>query len=86
MNFQKLTKKFLWVLFLSFSYIIYLMFIDKINPDNGERYIIQAEDSVYYCENIQKVSFDLIGEQCNGGKYPVVEFRSQHVVIHRGEK
>lgn len=86
MNFQKLTKKFLWVLFLSFSYIIYLMFIDKINPDHGERYIIQAEDSVYYCENIQKVSFDLIGEQCNGGKYPVVEFRSPHVVIHRGEQ
>ena len=82
MDFKKLTKNFLWALVISFLYITYLMFIDKVNPDQGERYAIHAEDGVYYCENIQKVSLDLIGYHCNG-KYPVVEFRSPHVVVHR---
>ncbi len=85
MDFKKLTKNFLWALVISFLYITYLMFIDKVNPDQGERYVIHAEDGVYYCENIQKVSLDLIGYHCNG-KYPVVEFRSPHVVVHRGEE
>ena len=84
MDFKKLTKNFLWALVISFLYITYLMFIDKVNPDQGERYVIHAEDGVYYCENIQKVSLDLIGYHCNG-KYPVVEFRSPHVVVHRDE-
>lgn len=84
MDFKKLTKNFVWALVISFLYITYLMFIDKVNPDQGERYVIHAEDGVYYCENIQKVSLDLIGYHCNG-KYPVVEFRSPHVVVHRGE-
>ena len=84
MNFKKLTKNFLWALVISFLYITYLMFIDKVNPDQGERYVVHAEDGVYYCENIRKVSLDLIGYHCNG-KYPVVEFRSPHVVVHRGE-
>ena len=84
MDFKKLTKNFLWALAISFLYITYLMFIDKVNPDQGERYVIHAEDGVYYCENIQKVSLDLIGYHCNG-KYPVVEFRSPHVVVHRNE-
>ena len=82
MNFKRLTKNFVWALVISFLYITYLMFIDKVNPDQGERYVIHAEDGVYYCENIQKVSLDLIGYHCNG-KYPVVEFRSPHVVVHR---
>ena len=82
MDFKKLTKNFVWALVISFLYITYLMFIDKVNPDQGERYVIHAEDGVYYCENIQKVSLDLIGYHCNG-KYPVVEFRSPHVVVHR---
>ena len=84
MDFKKLTKNFVWALVISFLYITYLMFIDKVNPDQGERYVIHAEDGVYYCENIQKVSLDLIGYHCNG-KYPVVEFRSPHVVVHRSE-
>ncbi len=84
MDFKKLTKNFVWALVISFLYITYLMFIDKVNPDQGERYVIHAEDGVYYCENIQKVSLDLIGYHCNG-KYPVVEFRSPHVVVHRDE-
>ena len=85
MDFKKLTKNFVWALVISFLYITYLMFIDKVNPDQGERYVVHAEDIVYYCENIQKVSLDLIGYHCNG-KYPVVEFRSPHVVVHRGEE
>lgn len=85
MDFKKLTKNFLWVLVISFLYITYVMIIDRIDPDQGERYVIHAEDGVYYCENVQKVSFDLIAERCNGGKYPVIEFRSPHVLIHRGE-
>ena len=85
MNFQKLTRILLYTLPLLFLYTIYLMFLDKVHPDQGERYVIHAQDDVYYCENVQKVSFDLIAEQCNGGKYPVVEFRSPHVLIHRGE-
>ena len=85
MDFKKLTKNFLWALVISFLYITYLMFIDKVNSDQGERYVIHAEDGVYYCENIQKISLDLIGYHCNG-KYPVVEFRSPHVVVHRGEE
>tara|TARA_Y100000589_G_scaffold161681_1_gene153598 strand:+ start:214 stop:474 length:261 start_codon:yes stop_codon:yes gene_type:complete len=84
MDFKKLTKNFVWALVISFLYITYLIFLDKVNPDQGERYVIHAEDGVYYCENIQKVSLDLIGYHCNG-KYPVVEFRSPHVVVHRGE-
>jgi len=54
---------------------------NSINKDT--RYVVHAEGEVYYCENIQKVSFDLIGYHCNG--YPVVEFRSPHVVINKGE-
>ena len=66
MDFKKLTKNFVWALVISFLYITYLMFIDKVNPDQGERYVIHSEDGVYYCENIQKVSLDLIGYHCNG--------------------
>ena len=85
MNFQKLIRILLYTLPFLFLYTIYIIFLDNLHPDQGERYVIHAEDSVYYCENVHKVSFDLIAEQCNGGKYPVIEFRSPHVLIHRGE-
>ena len=85
MDFKRLTRILLYSLLFSFLFTIYLVFLDKVKPDQGERYVIHAEDDVYYCENVYKVSFDLIAEQCNGGKYPIIEFRSPHVLIHRGE-
>jgi len=85
MKFQRLIRILLYSLSILFLYTSYIMFLDKFHPDQGERYVVHAEDSVYYCENIQKVSLDLIGYHCNG-KYPVVEFRSPHVVVHRGEE
>ena len=84
MNFKKLIRILWYSLPLLFLYTTYLIFLDKVHPDQGERYVIHAEDSVYYCENVQKVSLDLVGYHCNG-KYPVVEFRSPHVVVHRDE-
>ena len=84
MNFKRLIRILIYSLLFSLLYINYLIFLDEVNPDQGERYAIHAEDGAYYCENIQKVSLDLVGYHCNG-KYPVVEFRSPHVVVHRGD-
>ncbi len=65
-------------------YIYSHMLAEWLDTDTDTKYVIHAEDGKYYCENVQKTSLDLIGYHCNG-KYPVVEFRSPHVVIHRGE-
>lgn len=68
------------VILLAYIYINMVMEWSSLNKDT--RYVVHAEDEVYYCENIQKTSYDLIGYHCNG--YSVVEFRSPHVVIHKG--
>ena len=66
-------------------YIYISMVIEWRESDTGTKYVIHAEGEIYYCENVQKTSLDLIGYHCNN-KYPVVEFRSPHVVIHRGDE
>lgn len=65
-------------------YIYSHMLAEWLDLDTETNYVVHAEGETYYCENIQKTSLDLIGYHCNG-RYPVVEFRSPHVVIHRGE-
>ena len=65
-------------------YIYSQMLTEWLNTDTSTKYVVHAEGDVYYSENVQKPSLDLIGYHCNG-KYPVVEFRSPHVVVHRGE-
>ena len=65
-------------------YIYSQMLAEWLDTDTNTKYVVHAEGDVYYCENVQKTSLDLIGYHCNS-KYPVVEFRSPHVVVHRGE-
>jgi len=76
------------LMFFTVSLLLYIyisMVLEWKNSDTGTKYVIHAEGEVYYCENIQKTSLDLIGYHCNN-KYPVVEFRSPHVVIHRNDQ
>lgn len=85
MKAQNLIRIFLWFLLFSLFFYIYAqMVIIWNNNDTGELYVIHSQSEVFYCNNIQKLQFDTIGQRCNG-KYPIVEFRSPHVIIYRGE-
>lgn len=84
MDLMNLIKGLVFFTIMLGLYIYSYMLFEWIGTDTNTKYVVHAEDEVYYCENIQKTSLDLIGYHCNG-KYPVVEFRSPHVVIHRGE-
>ena len=80
---QTLTKTFFFfvLVFLSFLYIH--MFYTW-NENTEMKYVVHSGDMTFYCENIQRTELDLYGYHCNG-KYPVVEFRSPHIIVHRGE-
>ena len=84
MDLSNLIKSLVLFTVMLLLYIYIQMVIEWRNTDTGTKYVVHAEGEKYYCENVQKTSLDLIGYHCNN-KYPVVEFRSPHVVIHRGE-
>jgi len=80
---QILTKIFFFfvVVFLS---CLYIHMFNTWNENTEKKYVVYSGDKTFYCENVQRTEFDLYGYHCNG-KYSVVEFRSPHIIVHRGE-
>ena len=87
MDFKKLTKIFLWVLFLSlFTSSLFYGYKEWNNQDLGEKYVILSEGKTFFCNGLtlRKNGLVTAGFQCNGNKYSTVEFRSSHVIMYRG--
>lgn len=64
---------------LVFFILVYVYIDTALEKDNQTKYEVHAVDRVFHCEDVQKIGYDLIGYDCNN--FPVVEFRSPHVVI-----
>ena len=89
MDFKKLTKIFLWVLFLSlFTSSLFYGYKEWNNEDLGEKYVILSEGKTFYCNRLTLRKKGLVssGYKCNNNKYFAVEFRSSHVIMYRGRR
>jgi len=79
------TKTFFFFVMVLLVFFVHSLNFYTWNENTEMKYVVHSGDMTFYCENIQRTELDLYGYHCNG-KYPVVEFRSPHIIVHRGEK